>query len=67
MPDLRRVMRAVRSDEEYLCDLAPSATKPLSTAMKLFHDDFVQHIEEGRCAYRERATAGGGGQDGGEA
>jgi NADH-quinone oxidoreductase subunit F len=33
------------------CDLAPSATKPLGTALKLFRDDFERHIREGRCSY----------------
>ncbi len=41
------------------CDLAPSATKPLSTSMKLFRDEWLQHIEEGRCSYQHGGVAGG--------
>jgi len=25
--------------------------QPLEAALRLFRDDFVQHIEEGRCPY----------------
>ena len=41
------------------CDLAPSATKPLGTALKLFRDEFERHIDEGRCSYREPDRTGG--------
>ncbi len=40
------------------CDLAPSATKPLGTALKLFRDEFERHIDEGRCSYREPTRTG---------
>ena len=39
-------------EDKCFCDLGPSATKPLGTALKLFRDDFVRHIDEGRCHYR---------------
>ncbi len=53
-------------EEMCFCDLAPSATKALGTALELFRDDFVAHIEEGRCGYRRpghlaAATRGAGG------
>lgn len=38
------------SDKTF-CDLAPGAMQPLEAALRLFRDDFVQHIEEGRCPY----------------
>ncbi len=41
------------------CDLAPSATKPLGTALKLFRDEFERHIAEGRCSYRGRGPSAG--------
>jgi NADH-quinone oxidoreductase subunit F len=34
------------------CDLAPSATKALGTALKLFRDEFERHIDEHHCSYR---------------
>ncbi|MDX1689356.1 MAG: NADH-quinone oxidoreductase subunit NuoF [Candidatus Promineifilaceae bacterium] len=34
------------------CALAPGAMEPLQSALKYFRDDFEQHIEEGRCPYR---------------
>ena len=43
------------------CDLAPSATKALGTALKLFRGEFERHIEEGRCSYRERGPITGAG------
>jgi len=46
-------------EEMCFCDLAPSATKPLGTALKLFRDDFEQHIAEGRCGYRHHGPAAG--------
>ena len=46
-------------EEMCFCDLAPSATKPLGTALKLFRDDFERHIAEGRCSYRHGAPAAG--------
>ena len=47
------------SEEKCFCDLAPSATKPLGTALQLFRDEFERHIEEGRCGYREPDRTGG--------
>ena len=38
------------------CDLAPGATQPLESALRLFHDDFARHIEEGGCHYRRRGS-----------
>ena len=40
------------SDKTF-CDLAPGAMQPLEAALRLFRDDFVQHIEEGRCPYAQ--------------
>jgi NADH-quinone oxidoreductase subunit F len=37
--------------DKAFCDLAPGAMQPLEAALRLFRDDFVQHIEEGRCPY----------------
>ncbi len=56
--ELLREMCWFMGEQMCFCDLAPSATKPLSTAMKLFHDDFAQHIEEGRCRYRDGGRTG---------
>jgi len=36
------------SDKTF-CDLAPGAMQPLESALRLFRDDFVRHIEGGRC------------------
>ncbi len=37
--------------DKCFCDLAPGATQPLEAALRLFRDDFEQHIEEGACRY----------------
>lgn len=34
------------------CALAPGASAPLLSGLKLFMDDFLQHISEKRCPYR---------------
>ncbi len=34
------------------CDLAPGAMEPLESGLKFFRDDFVRHIEEGRCPWK---------------
>ncbi len=34
------------------CAHAPGAMEPLQSALKYFREDFVRHIEEGRCPYR---------------
>jgi NADH-quinone oxidoreductase subunit F len=39
------------SDKTF-CDLAPGAMQPLEAALRLFRDDFVEHIESGACRYR---------------
>lgn len=31
------------------CALAPGAVEPLRSALKYFHDDFIEHIEQGCC------------------
>jgi NADH-quinone oxidoreductase subunit F len=36
------------------CALAPGAMEPLASALKLFKEDFEQHIREKRCPWRER-------------
>lgn len=33
------------------CALAPGASAPLSSGLKLFREEFLQHIEEKRCPY----------------
>jgi NADH-quinone oxidoreductase subunit F len=38
------------SDKTF-CDLAPGAMQPLEAALRLFREDFVRHIEAGRCPY----------------
>ena len=37
--------------DKTFCDLAPGAMQPLEAALRLFRDDFVQHIEGRRCPY----------------
>ena len=37
--------------DKTFCDLAPGAMQPLEAALRLFRDEFVRHIEEGRCPY----------------
>jgi NADH-quinone oxidoreductase subunit F len=39
------------------CALAPGAVEPLRSALKYFHDDFQQHIEQGCCHYNPEALA----------
>jgi NADH-quinone oxidoreductase subunit F len=34
------------------CALAPGAAEPLASGVKLFREDFEQHIREKRCPYR---------------
>ncbi len=34
------------------CAFAPGAAEPLQSALKIFRDDFEQHIREGRCPWR---------------
>ena len=40
------------------CALAPGAVEPLQSALHYFRDDFIDHIEQGRCPYRQRAQIG---------
>jgi NADH-quinone oxidoreductase subunit F len=59
-------------EEMCFCDLAPSATRPLGTALKLFRDEFERHISEGGCSHgpvgqpagqrASRSPASGGGR-----
>lgn len=39
------------------CALAPGAVEPLRSALKYFHDDFLQHIEHGCCHYNPASNA----------
>ena len=39
------------------CALAPGAVEPLRSALKYFHDDFLQHIEHGCCHYNPSMSA----------
>ena len=41
----------IMGSDKTFCDLAPGAMQPLEAALRLFRDDFAQHIEEGRCPY----------------
>ncbi len=34
------------------CALAPGAVEPLKSALKYFHDEFEQHIDNGCCPYK---------------
>ena len=43
------------SDKTF-CDLAPGAMQPLEAALRLFRDDFVRHVEDGRCPYPRRGS-----------
>jgi len=47
----------IMGEEMCFCDLAPSATKALGTALKLFRDEFESHIADGRCSYRAHRSA----------
>lgn len=33
------------------CALAPGAMEPLRSALQIFREDFIRHIEEGKCPY----------------
>ncbi len=35
------------------CALAPGAVEPLRSALKYFHDDFIEHIEQGCCPIQQ--------------
>jgi NADH-quinone oxidoreductase subunit F len=53
----------IKSDHTF-CDLAPGAMEPLESGLRLFRDDFLQHIEERACPWkksRRTATASAGG------
>ena len=39
--------------DKAFCDLAPGAMQPLEAALRLFRDDFVRHVEDGRCPYAQ--------------
>ena len=39
------------------CDLAPGAMEPLESALALFREDFVRHVEEGGCPWRRGGFA----------
>jgi len=39
------------------CALAPGAVEPLKSALRYFHEDFEQHIDQGCCPYH--STQGG--------
>ena len=42
--------------DKCFCDLAPGATQPLESALRLFPDDFARHLAEGGCHYRRRGS-----------
>jgi NADH-quinone oxidoreductase subunit F len=37
------------------CALAPGAMEPLASALKYFRDDFIRHIRQEGCPWRERS------------
>jgi len=39
--------------DKTFCGLAPGAMQPLGSAMRLFRDEFVEHIERGGCPYSQ--------------
>jgi NADH-quinone oxidoreductase subunit F len=43
--------------EHTFCDLAPGAMEPLGSALVLFREDFVRHIEEGGCPWMRSEPA----------
>jgi NADH-quinone oxidoreductase subunit F len=52
---LREGVWFMQSDKCF-CDLAPGATQPLESALRLFPDDFARHLAEGGCHYRRRGS-----------
>jgi len=40
------------------CALAPGAVEPLKSALRYFHEDFEQHIDQGCCPYHETSKGG---------
>jgi len=52
---LREGVWFMQSDKCF-CDLAPGATQPLESALRLFPDDFERHLAEGGCHYRRRGS-----------
>jgi NADH-quinone oxidoreductase subunit F len=44
------------SSDKTFCDLAPGATQPLESALRLFRDDFERHMREGGCTYPPRGS-----------
>jgi NADH-quinone oxidoreductase subunit F len=53
--------------DKCFCDLAPGAMQPLGSALRIFGDDFGEHIAEGRCRYRLDRSPGGDPEGGGPA
>ena len=52
---LRESVWFMQSDKCF-CDLAPGATQPLESALRLFPDDFARHIEGGGCDHRRHGS-----------
>ena len=52
--DLDRLVELTRllGPGRTFCALAPGAMEPLQSALKLFREDFVQHIRRQRCPWR---------------
>jgi NADH-quinone oxidoreductase subunit F len=42
--------------DKCFCDLAPGATQPLESALRLFPEDFARHLDEGGCHYRRHGS-----------
>ncbi len=42
--------------DKCFCDLAPGATEPLESALRLFSDDFARHVAGGGCDYRRHGS-----------
>ncbi len=44
------------ASDKCFCDLAPGATQPLESALRLFPDDFARHIAGGGCDHRRHGS-----------
>jgi NADH-quinone oxidoreductase subunit F len=42
--------------DKCFCDLAPGATQPLESALRLFRGDFERHLADGGCHYQTRGS-----------
>ncbi|MFC6980466.1 NADH-ubiquinone oxidoreductase-F iron-sulfur binding region domain-containing protein [Microbulbifer taiwanensis] len=49
--DLLREQAARMGPGNTFCALAPGAAEPIQSALKLFEQDFIDHITKGCCPY----------------